>query len=271
MTIKRGYSIRRNRTRRIRAKLQELSRRVRDLSLDTLAIAFVILLALGSTLFAGAILISPKVLAGTITSTSDRIALATFFIELSALAAIGLAAFEFWRGHQGPKLRILLTTEERIQPREWIYVGEPTSHPSATFRLEMLLENAGPVAGRWIRVKVTATMLGGMQTARVVRLRPVGESSVGEWEQINDLGCAFLGNDSFVSYPRPREIHRQFLPMHGWADTIGRFELTCETRYETMPWDETSGLAQISTTVWADRSSRYDQQFTLLPGQEPDP
>jgi hypothetical protein len=240
------------------------------LSIDTIAIAFVILVALGSTLFALAILLFSTVLAGTVASTSDRIALATFFIELSALAAIGLAAFEFWRGRQGPKVRILLTAEERAQPRVSIYVGEPTSHPSATFRLEMLLENAGPVAGRWIRVKVTATMLGGMQTARVVRLQPVGESSVGEWEQINELGCAFLGNDSFVSYPRPQEIHRRFLPMHGWADTIGRFELTCETRYETMPWGETSGLAQIDTTVWADRQSRYDQHFTLLLGQDPD-
>jgi len=253
----------------IRAKLKGLAHRARDISLDTLAIASVTLLALGAAVFAGAILIFPNVLAGIVASTGDRIALATFFIELAAVAAIGLAAYEFWRAHQGPRLRILLTAEERIKPRDSIYVGIPRSHPSADFAFDMLLENAGPVAGRWIRVKVTATMLGGTQTARVLQLRPVGQSSVGEWEQINDLGCAFLGDDGFISYPRPREIHRQFLPMHSWADTIGRFVLTCETRHEPMTWDESSGLAQVNTTIWADRSSRYDQQFTLLSGEDP--
>jgi hypothetical protein len=228
---------------------------------------FAIVLALGSVLFAVAILLFPSVLAGTVSSTSDRIALATFFIESAAVAAIGLAAYEFWRAHQEPKLRIMLTAEERDTPRDVIYVGTPSSHPTATFTFNMLLENAGPAAGRWIRVKVTATMVEGMQTAHVVQLRQVGQPSVGDWEQINDLGHAFQGNDGFISYPRPRKTYRRFLPMHDWADTIGRFELTCETRYETMTWDETTGLAQINTSVWADRLSRYDQQFMLVPGQ----
>ena len=255
----------------MRAGLEELLRRAKNVSPDAFAIGFVIVLGLGSTGLAFAILIIPNLLASAVTGTSDRIALATFFIEFAAVAAIGLAAYEFWRAHQGPKLRILLTAEERPNPRREIYLGDARSHPSAMFTFDMLLENAGPVAGRWIKVNVTATMLGGMQTARVVRLRPVRQSSAGEWEQISDLGCAFLGNDGFVSYPRPRDVHRQYLPIHSWADVIGRFELICETRYEIMPWDETSGLAQINTTVWTDRSRRYDQEFVLLPGQDPDP
>ena len=248
-----------------------MTRRARDISAVTVVMGFAIVLALGSVVSAGAILLFPNVLAGTVSSTGDRIALATFFIELAAVAAIGLAAYEFWRSHQGPKLQIMLTAEERDTPRDVIYVGMPSSHPSATFTFNMLLENAGPAAGRWIKVKVTATMVGGMQTARVIQLRQVGPRSVGKWEQVNDLSHAFLGDDGFISYPRPRKTYRRFLPMHDWADAIGRFELTCETRYETMTWDETTGLAQINTSVWADRLSRYDQQFMLVPRKNPGP
>ncbi len=245
-------------------------RHVSGFSLDNFVFASVIILVLVLVGFAIAILLIPNLLANTVSTKSDRIAIASFLVELAAVAAIGLAAYEFWRSHQGSKLRILLTAEELNNPRDWIYVGNPTSHPSATFRFNMLLENVGIVAGRWIKVNVTATMLGGMQTARVVRIRQVGHSSFGEWDQINDLGCAFLGNDGFISYPRPRDIYRRFLPIHSWADIIGRFEITCETRYENMPWEETSGLAEINTTVWADRSSRHEQRFTLLLGQDPD-
>lgn len=255
---------------RMRAKLKELLKHARDVSLDALAIGFVIVLGLGSTVLAFLILLAPNLLAGAVAGAGDRIALATFFIEFAAVAAIGLAGYEFWRAHQGPRLRIQLTAEERSDPRHVIYLGDATSHPSAMFRFDMLLENAGPVAGRWMKVTVTATMLGGMQTARVLRLRPLWQSSAGQWEQITDLGCAFLGNDSFVSYPRPRDVHRRYLPIHSWADLIGRFELTCETRHETIAWDETGGLAQVNTTVWTDRSRRFDQEFVLLSGQYPD-
>lgn len=257
------------RRRTVRRTLEDFAQSARDTSPATILVALVIVLVVGSVGLAFAILIFPEVLAGTAKNSSDRIGLATFFIEFAAVSTIGLAAYEFWRSQRGPTLRIMLTAEERENPREVIYVGDANSHPSATFMFDMLLENAGPVAGRWIRVKVTATMLGGMQTARVVELRLAGESSVGNWEQVNNLSWAFLGNDGFIAYPRPRQTHRRFLPMHDWADNIGRFELICETRYEQMPWEETSGLAQINTSVWADRSSRFEQHFTLLLGQDP--
>ena len=91
---------------------------------------------------------------------------------------------------------------------------------------------------------MTATMLGKMQTTGVVQLRQLGQLSVGNWEQINYLIYAFLGNDGFISSPMLCKTYRRFLPMHRWADSIARFVLTCETRCETLMWDETSGLAQ---------------------------
>lgn len=268
----RGCPIRRK-IRHLRIWPRDLIDRIRQVSLDTLAFYAFVPLAIGAALGGLAILVFPTILPilGVDVDTSDRVALATFFIEFAALPAIGLAAVEFWRAHQGPKLQILLTREGRYEPMQTIYLGEPRSHPEATFRLEMLLENTGSVAGRWIRVKVTATMLGGMQTAGVVALKEVGEPSVGKWERVSSVDLAFLGNDSFISYPGPEMARRRFLPKRVGADTIGRFELTCRSRDIQMPWDACTGLAHIYTTIWSDRAPRHDQDFVLLPGEDPTP
>ena len=190
-----------------------------------------------------------------LTYKADRLAFASILIEVAAVVAFTLAAVEFYLSQRGPDLLIVVAGGNKRTPSRVTWVRPIPMTGRHVFGFGVLLENRGPVAARWIKVRIQVQMIEGMQTPRLEHLDYRGGSITGDWESPSmGLSTTFFGNDGFVSYPRRKRV--PFLT--DWLDNLGQFNLHTELR------DQHEGmLAILEVSVWADRFGRHDQSIEL--------
>ena len=174
------------------------------------------------------------------------------------MAAIGLAALEFFQGQRRPKLGLFLIGVGADSPSKQPTVEAAISPDGfAGLDFSLMLDNSGRDAARWIKVKITATDVEGMIT-RIVAFQLLENASAGPWSRGSSrMTYNFTGNDSFVSYARPKGI--DYWP--DWLDPLGEFRVIVQTE---PGFGGTA--ARFACSIWADGVRRKDETLTLAIG-----
>ena len=188
----------------------------------------------------------------------ELISLAQFLVELAAVGAIGLAALEFFQGQRRPRLGLLLLEIGEHSPSKHLIVdAQLSADERAGVEFSLMLDNSGVDAARWIKVKITALDVEGM-ASRVIAFEFSGSSDAGSWSRgPSGMTYNFTGDDSFISYSRPKEAG--YLP--DWLDHLGDFRVIVQAIAGSG-----GPVARFACSMWADSVRRQDETLTLALG-----
>ena len=224
---------------------------IRPIAIPLLTIVVLVALAV-------AILIFPDFLSEQVDETSDRIALASLFIETSGVIALLLAIWEFAQGQRKPKLKLWVQQYSEVPEQGGRSLG-PMSNIISTWApfddigayFSLLIENHGGAVARWVNITVTARY-----PLRECTLYVAQELASGIWSQEGMSTVTFNGGDDFIVYERPQEVE----DLRQWCSSIGI--LSIDARFPDDPDIQTTRL-YIDCSIWADGFPRFDQTFTV--------
>lgn len=198
----------------------------------------IVALVVFAILLSMVLLFVPSLLPSHLQQVGDRIGLVQVFVEFASLAALLLAAWEFRQAQKKPNLQLWMDPLQQGKP-----MGKPIKDNSAAheynsqegvgtvyaFPFNLLIDNIGSAAARWIKVTLELESndfaVKDLVVKRTTFRRLSRDHGFGKWipdsRDAEATKHVFQGGNDYIVYSRPSKISSP----QEWMDQLGTFEL----------------------------------------------